>query len=168
MPTFPVLVHEWQFACCGEPFAVGDLVHWRLSLTEDGASPAEAVVTVDVVTGERVGSDEHGDDGTLLTVQGGPAAGVTAFGPPRPAGAAVSLTGTFAEDHHELVPESVPLTTGRITRVREAVVEYVRRDDALVPDPSTWELRDVRGFADRTHGTDKPPLFLVDLQNAGV
>ncbi|SEF15377.1 DUF6578 domain-containing protein [Jiangella alba] len=167
MHTFPVIVEEWQFACCGEPFAVGDLVHWRLSLTEDDFSLPEAQVTVDVVSGEPIASEHHGD-GALLTVQGGPAAGVTAFGPPRPAGVVVSLTGRFAEDHHELVPESVPLTAGRITRVREALVEYVRRDDALVPDPSTWQLRDVRGFTDRTDGPDEPPLFLVDLQRAEV
>lgn len=157
-----MLVREWQFACCGEPFAVGDLVHWRLSFTEDDVSPADAVVTVDVVAGGRSGSEYH--DGALLTVQGGPAAGVTAFGPPRRAGAAVSLTGTFAEDHHELVPDSIPLTTGRITRVREGLVEYVRRGDALVPDPATWELRDVRGFADRSRGPVDAPLFVVDLQ----
>ncbi|PZF84497.1 DUF6578 domain-containing protein [Jiangella anatolica] len=160
--TLPVLVEEWQFACCGDPFAVGDLVHWRLSVAEDDHSVPDALVTVDVVTGERVGSD-HGREGALLTVQGGPFAGVTAFGPALPVGGPVPLTGRFAHDHHGLLPDEVPLTSGRITRVREAVVEYVQHGDALVPDPSTWRLQDVRGFVDGTGG----PLFLVDLQLAG-
>ncbi len=145
-----MIVEEWQFACCGVPFAVGDLVHWRLSFTEGGSLP-EALVTVDVVVDERLDTELHGS-GTLLTVQGGAADGVTVYGPPLPAGDAVRLTGRFAEDHHELVPASVPLTTGRITRAREA----------------TPRLRDVRGFTDRSSEPADLALFLVDLQVIGA
>lgn len=155
--VLPVIVEEWQFACCGEPFAVGHLVSWRLSFAEDGFSLDEARVTADVVIGEHVES-EHGRSGSLITVQSQAGRGVTAFGPSRPAGAALRLSGAFAEDHHDLVPAAVPLTTGRITRVREAL--------------ATSHLQDVRGFADRTvdvdhGGTTGASLFLVDLQVAG-
>ena len=165
-----MIVEEWQFACCGEPFAVGDLVSWRLSFAEDGFSLDEARVTADVVIGEHVES-EHGRSGSLLTVQSEPGLGVTAFGPSHPAGAALRLSGAFAEDHHDLVPAAVPLTTGRITRVREALVDYEIHGRVVVPAPSTWRLRDVRGFTDRTldldHERTGAPLFLIDLRVAG-
>jgi hypothetical protein len=168
--TLPVIVEEWQFACCGDPFAVGDLVSWRLSFALDEFSPAEARVTFDVVIGEQV-ETEHGRSGSMLTLRSEPAPGVTAFGPSHPAGTAVRLSGTFAEDHHDLVPAAVPLTTGRITRVREAQVDYETHGRVLVPVPSTWRLRDVRGLTDRTLDGDGErtgaPFFLVDLQIAG-
>ncbi|WP_162605248.1 DUF6578 domain-containing protein [Jiangella ureilytica] len=151
--VIPVIVEEWQFACCADPFAVGDLVSWRLSFAEDDVALDEARVTVDVVTGEHI-ETEQGRFGSLLTVQSEPGRGVTAFGPSHPAGRALRLSGAFAQDHHDLVPATVPLTTGRITRVREA--------------PVTSQLRDVRGFADRTIDLDDEhawaPLFLIDLQ----
>ena len=152
-----MIVEDWQFACCGDPFAVGDLVSWRLSFADREFTVDEARVTADVVTGDLVQS-EHGRSGSLITVESERGRGVTAFGPSHPAGTALRLSGAFAEDHHDLVPAAVPLTTGRITRVREAL--------------ATSHLQDVRGFADRTvdvdHvGTTGAPLFLVDLQVAG-
>lgn len=171
LETVPVLVEEWQFACCGDPFAIGDLVRWRLSFSaDDDHVPDAARVTVDAVVGESIESDQR-RAGSLITVQRGAAAGVTAFGAAHPPGTVVQLAGAFAEDHHDLVPAVVPPTSGRITRVREARVAYEARGRVLVPDPSTWQLHDIRGLADRTpdagDGGVGTPYFLVDLQVIG-
>ncbi|RIQ31198.1 hypothetical protein DY240_06475 [Jiangella rhizosphaerae] len=168
MDPLPVLVEEWQFTCCGDPFAIGDLVRWRLSFSGDGdLGPNAARVTVDAVAGPSI-QGEHRRAGSLLTVQHGAAAGVTAFGPPHAAGTAVRLTGAFAEDHHDLVPDVVPLVLGRIARIRAARVAYEAHGRVMVPDPATWELDDITSVTDHVpetgDGAVGTPYFLVDLQ----
>lgn len=45
----PVFVASWQIECCGEPFAVGQMVRWQLLFTEAGrwhSEPPEHEVTL--------------------------------------------------------------------------------------------------------------------------
>ncbi|TDE10120.1 DUF6578 domain-containing protein [Jiangella asiatica] len=155
--SWPVLVEEWQFECCGEPFAVGDLVQWQLSLVTDLDRPDDASITVD---GVARGTDPGGigPAGAFLDI----GTATVLLRPPRPAGPA-TVTGVFAEDHHGLVPEALPAVTGRIIRVREISAEFQERDRVRWPVSGTWQLTDLRGFADRSQSSITARRATVDL-----
>jgi hypothetical protein len=162
--TLPVLVAVWQFECCGDPFAVGEEVLWRLSFATDLAQLDEARTTLHATVGAELISDAGGTTGSLLTADG-----LTAWlRPPQPPGP-FEVSGELIEDHHGLVPEEVPRTRGTITRIRAVSLAYTRNGAELTPIPGSQNLRDLPSLAawtetapDTTTGRQESTL-LVDL-----
>jgi len=114
----PVFVSAWQIECCGEPFAVDQVVRWQLLFTEAGrwhSEPTEHEVTL---TGQAEPFEwefvEHDRTDVRLRV----GAAVLYWSAPEELVGAVTVTGTVQEDHHAGVPEDFPATTGRVRRIR--------------------------------------------------
>lgn len=143
--TLPVIVVTWQFECCGDAFAIGDEVSWRLSLVTDDYPIGAARTTLRGSVGAELVSDVGGDRGSVMTADG-----LVAWVRPTQPPGVVDLSGTLIEDHHGLVPEEVPCTHGRVTRIRVASVAHTRADAELWPVPGSERLRDISSFADRT------------------
>jgi Family of unknown function (DUF6578) len=112
-----VFVEDWQIECCGVPPAVGDEVEWGLIL--DGRPPGvaadpEAEIVLDGVASPHPLGGARFDAGGLHAWWRNP----DGSGP-------VSATGELTEDHHGALPEDVPRTVGRITRVRIVTRHWV-------------------------------------------
>lgn len=114
----PVFVSSWQIECCGERFAVDQMVRWQLLFTEAGGwgdEPPEHEVTV---TGQaepfvwELGEQDRAD--VRLRV----GAAVLYWSAPEELVGAVTAIGTVHEDHHAGVPEDFPATMGRVRRIR--------------------------------------------------
>jgi hypothetical protein len=158
----PVLMENWQIECCGDPPGVGDTVDWRLRSAGENTdrlgpaigdwrltAPLRALVSspVDSVT-----------PGAVLAVA--ELGGLSVHHPTSeiPPPAAVTLTGTLAEDHHAGIPRTVPKTTGTVCRVR--LVSVRMRCTA----PRSWSL--VTGSAELTEVTRSPKCFQHDYPEA--
>lgn len=146
----PVWMDSWQYECCGDPFAVGDRVHWTVHPAdlEFLAPPLGALLP-----------DWRADDLPLIrvddpTVVGrGDLAVVLAPGQPH-------RVGLLAEEHHGGVPEGAPATTGTVAGIR--VVRWQteeRPPGGWYPVPGSAELEDV-AEADRS---DSGVGILVEL-----
>ncbi|MEU6442635.1 DUF6578 domain-containing protein [Streptomyces sp. NPDC047046] len=62
MTRWQVFYESWQFACCGEPFAVGDTVRWPLVLAVGGEGPETVEGRVEEGTAAQgVGPDPDDD-----------------------------------------------------------------------------------------------------------
>jgi hypothetical protein len=114
----PVFVASWQIECCGEPFALDQVVRWRLLFSEAGrwhSAPHEHEVTL---TGQAEPFVwEFGEqDRTDVRLSVGSA--VLYWSAPEVVAGAVSVTGAVHEDHHAGVPGDFPATTGRVRRIR--------------------------------------------------
>lgn len=112
-----MLVEEWQQACCGRPFAVGEHVKWRLGLDTDNSLelPDGLLRTTNVVAGP-MGTKWEGRHRALVRV-----GGLTAeWYAPSPEQGAVTVRGYFTEDHHDGVPSDVPETVGKVMRMHVA------------------------------------------------
>lgn len=142
-PLVPVWMDYWQYECCGDPFAVGDRVHWTLQPAdlEFLAPPLGALLP-----------DWRADDLPLIRVDDPTVVGrgdlAVVLAPGRS-----HRVGLLAEDHHGAMPEGAPATTGTVATIR--VVRW--RSDGL-PVPGSAELEYV-AEADRPGGEG----FLVEL-----
>lgn len=120
----PVWVDEWQYACCGEPFAVGDRVSWTLH-------PADLEFLAPVLGAHL--PTWTADDLPLIRVEDptvigrGDLAIVLAAGQPH-------RVGLLAEEHHGGIPEGAPSTTGTVISIR--VVRW--RSEERPPGGRTW------------------------------
>lgn len=120
---------EWQFSCCGDPFAVGDEVAWTLVLRPASGPTAHLGASVELAA--------HGRESAEASWVGGP--GVVAAwlgGPPLHVGERVR--GVLHEDRHGDAPADLPRTRGTVRRIRVVTVlleragerEWRRRDAA--------------------------------------
>lgn len=96
--TLPVIVVTWQFECCGDAFAIGDEVSWRLSLVTDDYPIGAARTTLRGSVGAELVSDVGGDRGSVMTADG-----LVAWVRPTQPPGVVDLSGTLIEDHHGLL-----------------------------------------------------------------
>ena len=120
----PVLMASWQIECCGEPFALDQVVRWQLLFSEAGrwrSEPPEHEVTL---TGqaEPFGWELGEQDRTGVRLRVGSA--VLYWSAPEVVAGAVTVTGTVQEDHHAGVPEDFPATTGRVRRIRGESLDF--------------------------------------------
>jgi hypothetical protein len=114
----PVFVASWQIECCGEPFALDEMVRWRLLFSEAGrwhGEPHEHEVTL-TGHGEPFVWELGEQDRTDVRLRVGPV--VLYWSTPEVVAGAVSVTGAVQEDHHAGIPEDFPVTTGRVRRIR--------------------------------------------------
>lgn len=143
-----VSVEDWQFQCCGDDFAIGDTVSWRLVGGDDdwvattlgdhapppvGRLPVIGQLAGDMGAGTVVGI---GDLRVFLADRGQEPAVEQAD----------RWVGQLSEDHHVVgAPEDLPLTTAVVSRIRLVRVGY--HDDpvqqAQVPTPGTATTEDV-------------------------
>jgi len=151
--VWAVLVKAWEWECCGEPFAVGDAVAWKLLVDprRDEELPAAALVPDATAPGAHEGQPGH-----VLRC-----GALTAWAP----GEEVPRRGLLVADRHGEVPDDLPATGGTVRAIR--VVAHEVRPSPAVPGslervPRTTVLRAVRvlpaAFASVERGA------LVDLE----
>lgn len=165
----PVSISEWQFACCGEPFAVGDEVAWTLLLVTAPVVPRpeemfiEAAVAPSAITLE---ASPRTAVGSVVCVAGSAVAwlpeGLPDAGP-------VWMRGALFEEHHADVPADMPTTRGIVRRIRVVCEEYgsngrlvagTARFRDVTSSPETFDLGPVpRGPVHR-----EETGMLVDLE----
>ena len=139
---WPVMVEDWQFECCGRPFAVGDEVAWRLMLWEpdDARVPDELLVRLDAQA--EPFTHPEADEGTIVLRAGLLTA---SWWPAQPAHGRVSLRGLLVEDHHGFAPLDLPATAGTVRRIQVVMQGYEEVGDR------TW-----RQVANRVSLSDVP------------
>jgi hypothetical protein len=136
--VWPVVVSQWQHACCGEPFAVGDEISWKLAVLE-----ADRTVglreELAVIAGHVVGVDhtEQGDPAAIVEIDAGVVVG---WDGDRPVGDRIDVRGVLAQEHHGGVPDDLPATRGVVRRIRVVSWSYDARGE---PKDIPAELRDV-------------------------
>lgn len=124
-------VEGWQLQCCGEPFAVGTAVSWRLTTdSEDfilrtlGAhAPAwsAALPRLAEITGAETSGATFGARGLNVFIDPGVDA--------RPVGPNGVLLRLLVEDHHVGVPDAVAPTPGQVRRIDLVRFGYERDDE---------------------------------------
>jgi hypothetical protein len=131
-PVYRVLLDDWQLQCCGEPFAVGDEVAWRLMLVTHTSDPDKFRVTL---TGSA--ADVHGEAARVRAVRAG---GLTAM---IPSDSHPPFSGVLFEDHHADVPSWLPATHGTVVRMFLGWQERAFRAGELcgVPGHASAEAR---------------------------
>lgn len=148
-----MFVQDWQFECCGDPFAVGDEVAWTLLFFVEPAVPMPGEMYVD--TRVRVERKGTADDGTI--------GHIVCLGDELPAWWAgpglcpVSVRGVLMEEHHGGVPCDLPRSRGVVRRIQLVTQEY--RNVGGV----TWEP--ASATADYQELTSTPPEFDADLES---
>jgi hypothetical protein len=133
MPVYPLIVDDWQFACCGEPFAVGDTVGFPLELIDPARFPGELHVDLTRATPAGAIRNEAGE-GLQLVRAGGLVVALPPAG--RPAG-------VLHEQRHGGLPDSMPRTEGVVERLAVGRVRYERRDGEWAPMAGTLTLAPV-------------------------
>jgi hypothetical protein len=147
--TVPVTISEWQFSCCGKPFAIGDEVRWTLEFIDLVDRPAQMYLQALVrLTDEQpLHDDQSSSDESGAVVRVGE--GVVAWmASPPPALSAVEMRGALLQEHHGGVPQDVPSTRGVVRRIRVVIEEFRTSSDerhgrywSVVPGTATF--RDV-------------------------
>jgi hypothetical protein len=141
----PVFVSEWQQACCGLPFALGDRVEWTLVLgTRDDTDLADMAVPL-AVKAKPHGEPWQGNFPTM--VQTGTL--VAYWLAPSHQEGDTQVCGIFLEEHH-LTPDGIPASPGRVRRIR-----------------AMWTPREMRveGHT-RVCGEKRGPLELRDVASS--
>jgi hypothetical protein len=160
MPTWPIFIEEWQFACCGTPFAVGETVAWQLRLIADW--PRRIGWPDDMFVDVRAAEVLDELRPTLATAEG-PRVGIEL---PLP-GMGDVVHGALLEDHHDYIPHDLPTTAGVVRRIRVVTQRFERREGAMCHVPGTVRFRDVDSI-DRRFGRDSGGRHttgaLVDLE----
>jgi hypothetical protein len=143
MGSWPVFVSSWQQECCGEPFALGDEVAWKLVLIDaenrDWPWPDRLLADIDaVVVGASTTDDGH--DGVIVLAHG-----MSVWWPgERHKGESFAVRGLFLEEHHGGVPFEMPAVRGRVERIRLVTQPYRRvQDNEWEPAAGDWELDDI-------------------------
>ncbi|SDN52642.1 DUF6578 domain-containing protein [Allokutzneria albata] len=115
MTIVPVLIEDWQYECCGDPFKIGDRVTWQLCyFNELGEllSPAERARLSLGVEAIPDSEDAHLSSGELHAFWRHPSTG----------DGLVEITGVLYEEHHDVHP--VPKTTGTVKRIRRLAMRH--------------------------------------------
>lgn len=136
MAVLPVFVEDWQHECCGDDFAVGDTVAWRLLLIGDPDGSwgwPDELLSEFHPTGRR-----EFDGGEIVTVSGGLQIAVDPS-----AGAGAVVRGSLREEHHGGVPEDVRPVEGVVRRLRVVRQQHRRRGREWSPVAGAVELHDV-------------------------
>lgn len=145
-----VQVEAWQQECCGTPFAVGDVVRWRLVADSGWAARAlepqlrldDVELLVEAVYG-MTGDEPVGCRLGLGALQ------VFLGEDPPPAPGELRTVGLLCEDHHVGAPARLPLSPGTVASIRTLHRAY---DEHGEPVPATSVLTHVhrvdRGLRD--------------------
>lgn len=176
MTSVPVFVQGWQHECCGEPFAVGSRVAWRLA-ADEGAFFATALGehaprwsrTLPLVAWlDPTGS---GQDGGAVLGSGDLRAFVHLDTEPATDPGGVLVRGPLLEDQHVGVPQAVSPTQGVVRRVRTVRVADERdaASGGRVPAPGSARLANVVETERWNSDEDGRRFigFLVDLEVDG-
>lgn len=152
--TVTIHIASWEIECCAPPPAVGHSTSWRLTFAPDpGGEPwpgrdehavraAGAVVIVDDVVPAHWRGNLHGPAPASTRLWGG-------------------LHGTA---HGGVVPDDVPLVTGRVERVRVVRCRYATTDvdgrsrlEAVRGSTTVTDVRESpRWFTWPSAGSDEP------------
>jgi hypothetical protein len=136
--VLPVLVESWQHECCGEDFAVGDTVAWRLLLA--GHLEGELGWPEELLVEFAAGGRRESGDLLIVTVEGGVQLAVD---PSAVLGGAV-VRGGLVEEHHGGVPDEVRPVEGVVRRLRVVRQRHRReRGREWAPVAGAVELYDV-------------------------
>jgi hypothetical protein len=136
-----VLVDDWQFECCGEPFGIGDEVAWTLELIDGSRYPAEFHVTL---SGELFELEREVEpsrvarpDGISRALRVGQlTVAVAPFGDP-------PISGVLHEDHHDGLPASLPPTRGVVTSIAVRSERFTIEGNTWTPIPRSTTTRKV-------------------------
>ncbi|WP_146211311.1 DUF6578 domain-containing protein [Quadrisphaera granulorum] len=146
----PVFVSDWQHECCGEMFAVGSSVAWRLGVDEESFSAK-------VLADEAPSWSQHLPIVDSLKDLSGYESGGTVLGTGdlrvfARIDTTLTLTdqgalvrGPLLEDHHVTVPEEVAPTLGVVKAIRKVAIAYEQgaTPQDLVPAPGSARLTKV-------------------------
>lgn len=122
LSTWPVFVQDWQFECCGEPFAIGDEVAWTLVFVSEPPITTPEEMFVDcVVKAESTGTADDGRSGQIVRV--GDELCAWLQGDDRLAVEAMTR-GMLIEEHHGGVPADIARTRGIVRRIRLVTQDY--------------------------------------------
>ena len=138
---YPVLLDDWQFECCGAPFAIGDEVAWTLGLIDGSRYPAEFHVAL---SGELFALDPEVEPGRFARPDGISRAlrvgrlvvAVAPSGDP-------PFSGVLHEDHHDGLPASLAPTRGVVTSIAVRSERFTIEDRTWTPVPGTTTIREV-------------------------
>ncbi|GAA4017416.1 hypothetical protein GCM10022247_45890 [Allokutzneria multivorans] len=122
MATVPVLIEDWQYECCGDPFKIGDRVTWQLYYFTNPAvivSPPERMRLSLGVEAIPDSPGAHLSSGELHV-----------FWPdPSMKDGLVEISGVLHEERHS--EPVVPKTTGSVERIR--LISMRHRNDPGTP-----------------------------------
>jgi len=120
----PVTVSEWQFSCCGQPFAIGDEVEWALSIAiMDDAWPREMSFEADVQPSVKQPFPD--EDGAMMQI-----GDTSAWMPsPVPALSGSGVRVALFEERHDVTPVGMTPTRGIVRRIRVVEEEFRKPSD---------------------------------------
>ena len=140
---YPVLVDDWQFECCGEPFAVGDEVSWTLELIDGSRYPEAFRVSLvgDVVDLELDDVATRMPGMSRRALRRGPLTVAVGSGSP-------PYSGVLHEEHHDRVPRSLPATRGVVTSLGVCVERFTIQGVMWTAIPGSATTLDVERTPD--------------------
>ncbi|WP_086825189.1 DUF6578 domain-containing protein [Allokutzneria sp. NRRL B-24872] len=124
MAVVPVLIEDWQYECCGDPFKIGDRVTWQLCYFNDRPeflSPPDQMRLSLGVDAIPDGPGAHLSSGELHVL----------WPDPSTKDGLAEIVGVLHEERHST--PAVPATTGFVRRIRQMSVQH--RND---PGTPTW------------------------------
>jgi hypothetical protein len=155
--VWPVVVSEWQHECCGEAFAVGDEVCWKLAVLDAGHSVGlrDELVTIagHVI---RVAHTGQGDPTAVVELDLG---GVVDWSGAERVGTRVEVRGLLAQEHHGGVPDDLPATRGVVRRIRVITRPYGASGEPLA---APAELREVARSPRTWNRSEGAPTWVED------
>jgi hypothetical protein len=142
LPVWPVHVEDWQYECCGEPFAIGDRIRWTLVLVQDSEGsrgwPKEMLVDLRVV-GRRLSEDERNRQVEVVSTSDGPEIAVhPSAGPDQNL-----LRGSLIEEHHGGVPDDLRPVEGVVRSLKVVSQQFRRAGRTLTPIAGAVRLGEI-------------------------